>query len=297
VAARGQSGGDGLILLHRLLGLGGCGGLCCWLGVRPAAMESDDEGAVRELEAADVAELLGHVFRGDLQSVQRQLSEEGIRRQMINARDEEGWTPLLLAAAEGHTDVVRLLLMTAGCDMEARCAATAVALNGWPPHWHPRHARPAHGIHHQQQFSLACRLLAAAWSLGRLDGEYTALLLASMAGHTDVVRQLVDVGGVGSADSVRSGDGSTALMMAAANGEEGVVTVLLDHGGADVEARNTEGQSALSLAAKGVHPTPHPATPGAAAAAQHALAPAPACPGLRPLCLVRRPLRPLVRPF
>jgi ankyrin repeat protein len=52
-----------------------------------------------------VDELLASVYADDIKTVESLLREVG-----IDARGGDGWTPLMLAAMEGHSEIVELLL-------------------------------------------------------------------------------------------------------------------------------------------------------------------------------------------
>jgi ankyrin repeat protein len=84
----------------------------------------------------------------------------------------------------------------------------------------------------------------------RLDGEQTPLMLAAMNGHAAVVTMLVKEG---NADvHLRGSDGTTSLMVAASNDRDDAVLALLD-AGADIEAKDNRGESVLSHAARQKH--------------------------------------------
>ena len=80
-------------------------------------------------------------------------------------------------------------------------------------------------------------------------GGWTALNFAAFAGHTDVVRLLVDAG---SPVNKRDKDGTTALMWAAQY-NHGPATQLLLEVGADVNNQEVHGTTALMLSAKEGH--------------------------------------------
>ena len=79
------------------------------------------------------------------------------------------------------------------------------------------------------------------------DG-WTALCIASYAGHEEIAVMLLAAGAkVNARITQADASGSTALMLAALNGHAGIVKLLLRHG-ADVNARDKLGQSALTKA-------------------------------------------------
>ncbi|EAU81226.2 ankyrin repeat domain-containing protein 28 [Coprinopsis cinerea okayama7 len=79
----------------------------------------------------------------------------------------------------------------------------------------------------------------------------TALAQASLLGHGEVVKQLLQVPGidVNAADN----DGWTALMLASENGHDGVVRQLLQVHGIDVNAAKNDGWTALMVASQNGH--------------------------------------------
>jgi ankyrin repeat protein len=101
----------------------------------------------------------------------------------------------------------------------------------------------------------ASAAVAAGADLEAIDpawgGGWTALNFAAFAGHTDVVRLLVDAG---SPVNKRDKDGTTALMWAAQY-NHGPATQLLLEVGADVNNQEVHGTIALMLSAKEGHTT------------------------------------------
>lgn len=75
------------------------------------------------------------------------------------------------------------------------------------------------------------------------NGE-TALILASMKGHTDIVKALLDADKTGVSINMISNDGLTALMVASAQGYINIVRSLINHG-ADVEIKDRFSDTAL----------------------------------------------------
>ncbi|KAF3184865.1 hypothetical protein TWF225_005776 [Orbilia oligospora] len=153
----------------------------------------------------------------------------------IEAKDEEGGTPLLWAALNGHKAVVRLLVDN-GADLEAkdgineRTPLCWAALNG-----------------HDAVVKL---LIDEGADLGAKDHfcNDTPLHLAASGGHEAVVRLLVDNG----ADlEIKNGSGETPLHLAASGGHEAVVRPLVENG-AGLEVKGS-GETPLHLAASGGH--------------------------------------------
>ena len=80
-------------------------------------------------------------------------------------------------------------------------------------------------------------------------GGYTALMLASQTGHTDVAKLLIEAG----ADvNAQDNNGETALMLVSDEGHTDIVKMLIEKG-ADVNAQTNDGQTALRIASQEGH--------------------------------------------
>ncbi len=128
----------------------------------------------------------------------------------IGAASAVGWTPLMIAAAEGHEPVVARLI-AAGADVNARNARGRTALM----------FAAGYGF-----LSIAQALLdngADANIVPNDDTGWPALIAAADAGHADLVALLLAHG----ADrTVRDKNGSTALIHAEEHRRRAVVRVL-----------------------------------------------------------------------
>ncbi|KAM9851000.1 uncharacterized protein ankrd50l [Aulostomus maculatus] len=159
-------------------------------------------------------------------------------------RDHDGMTPLLLAAYEGHDDIVELLL-EAGADVDETAgpsgsAPAAAAVT-------PLLAAAAMG--HMKTVS---RLLFWGAAVDAIDCEgRTALCLAAARGSTEVVRSLLDRG----LDENHKDDlGWTPLHAAACEGNRAVCAALTERGSmARVGEMDIEGRTPLILAAQEGH--------------------------------------------
>jgi ankyrin repeat protein len=170
----------------------------------------------------------------------------------IHARDEDGDTPLLVAVNRGNAELVRILLDAgAEVNVQGRYGFTPLILT------------PFEG-----QYEIFEMLLAAGAKLDAQDSDgSTALLTAASFKESWLVGKLVEAGA-----NVKLADnrGRTALMELA-DWDEGktpkqrkgsppkrmedgkILMRMLLAAGSDVQARNDEGESALSIAAAG-HP-------------------------------------------
>ena len=160
----------------------------------------------------------------------------------VDVRDDEGRTPLLLAAEEGHLTAVRALVK-AGAELDTPALPPGEDSNE-PP------SAPI--------LTVVCRrgLIDRIWPLlygqvtvrqrrkGNPDGP-TPLMTAAAAGHEAVVAWLL---GAGAQINLRDRDGFTALDYAAAFGHEEIVRVLI-RAGADLNSVDHYGFRPVGVAA------------------------------------------------
>ena len=167
-------------------------------------------GFDRKETALHVALRRGHV------AVAQLLLEHGAD---VDARDDAGFTPLLLASREGHAALVRILFEH-GADTEARDndKRTSLFLAVEDDHVETVHILLEHG----------------ADTEAREENDISPLEHASMAGFLEIARLLLDYGG-----DPRSQDENhdTPLHFASTNGKHAVARLLLEHN-ADVNAQN-----------------------------------------------------------
>ncbi len=154
----------------------------------------------------------------------------------IDVTDAQGATPLLRAAGSGHPDVVAFLLDN-GADATKTAASGGTALSA-------------------AVIARSSPVIAALISHGapvdqRLKGGGTALMIAAALGYPEIVAALLNAG----ADVNAADDSHTRALHAAshfafhgrdAERAQRTLEALLDRG-ADVDARNSEGQTALML--------------------------------------------------
>ena len=173
---------------------------------------------------------------------------------LLNHRRDDGDTPLLLAASQGHLDVVRLGLHHLGTGLnmlvDQRNAIGETLLHVAANFGHADVVRLL--LHHPGTD-------VNALFNERNDRGDTPLLLAAFNGHLDVVRLGLQHLGTGMNMLVdqRNAIGDTLLHVAAGFGHADVVRLLLQHPGTDVNAlvneRNERGDTPLILAVSNGH--------------------------------------------
>ena len=145
-----------------------------------------------------------------------------------------GATPLLMASQQGHKLVVKLLL-------ERGAAVNKAMYNG---------ISPLIIASMQGHESVVMLLLEHAATVDQADSDgATALSMATESGHKSIVRLLLEYGaGPNRADH----GGWTPLCFASQEGHEGIARLLLQHG-AEVDQVTAEGATSLFLASQYGH--------------------------------------------
>ncbi|RYP58420.1 hypothetical protein DL769_008959 [Monosporascus sp. CRB-8-3] len=158
----------------------------------------------------------------------------------VDAKDEDGRTPLLWAAGRGHEAIAKLLLDTGKVDPDAKDK------NGWTPLF----LAAANG------YEAVVKLLL---NTGMVDPDIkdkdnrTPLLWAARKGHKVIAKLLFDTDKVD--PYAKDKDGRTPLLWAARKGHEVTVKLLLDTDKVDPDAKDKDGGTPLVLAAANGHET------------------------------------------
>jgi ankyrin repeat protein len=166
---------------------------------------------------------------GDVGEVERLLGQDP---GLLDARTDEGYTPLMAASHFGHVSVARWLL-SKGAGINGRgsngCTALWIACcRGQTP---------------------VVRLLVergADPTIGSLWGS-TLLMAASINGHVEAVRFLLGEPSAKAGINYRDKNGETALWWACSEGRGGVVRMLLESGADPTIAKN-DGTTPMAIA-------------------------------------------------
>lgn len=184
---------------------------------------------VPNLASATTEELLRAAQTNNLPDLQKQINKLG--KPAVNTTDPRGYSLLMIAAREGHAQIVEYLLREkAQINTRNQMGETALMLAAFKGHL------PLVQVLHKA----GADLKSSGW---------TALHYAAYEGHVAVCRYLleheVDV-------DARAPNGSTPLMLAARQGHQEAVKLLLwEH--ADPKLVNQDGATALAWALKNKH--------------------------------------------
>jgi hypothetical protein len=172
-------------------------------------------------------DILKAVQVNDLPAVQTLLS----RGMEVDTADQDGNSLLMIAAREGHLELVRFLVgQKANLDARNRFGETAIMLASLKGKIHAVIELSARGA----------KIAHSGW---------TPLHYCAWEGKADICQFLIVQGAPVNA---RAPNGSTPLMLAASQGHVEAVKLLLSHS-ADHALQNEAGITALSLALKAGH--------------------------------------------
>ncbi|XP_030195389.1 ankyrin repeat and SOCS box protein 3 isoform X1 [Gadus morhua] len=200
--------------------------------------ERSDHGLTPLHEAARAGET------GCVREVLSMAAASGVFIEYVNTRAPNGQTAVFMAAAEGHTDVVKLLA-TAGANINVKDALGLTPLLAAVSNDKPATAmaliRKGGAVHVTDASGQSCLHLASAQGsivlvsmllrFGALNlrnvEQKTALYLAAEHGHHKCLEMLA---AAGANVEIQATDGSTALMAATEAQSEPCVDALLKHG-------------------------------------------------------------------
>ena len=178
-------------------------------------------------------EMLSLACRQGKQDIVELLLESGAN---VNHRNKAGNTPLLEACSQGHVDSARMLL-DRGADIDTPTETTLDSALTW-----------ACTLGNERVVDL---LLTQNTNVEhRTKDGCTALMFASLAGHVEVARMLLDHNAEINVESDSNKD--SPLTFAYWKGHQDVVELLLERK-ADIEHRTKEGFTPLMFAALGGH--------------------------------------------
>ena len=207
----------------------------------------------------DPAELHEAARSGDVQAV-HELIDDGVN---VGAISEKGRTALHLAAREGHLEIVKSLI-AAGAPINIPANNYSSDVDMMPLHLAAFHGHRA-----------CAAALVEAGAAMKCCKDRSALMWAAVGGHADIISDLIEAGAdpkeanrwgwtalhlarnddccsrlVAASVDIEARDwrGCTPIMIAVGNERPSAVISLIALG-ADVNARSTDGRSALHIAA------------------------------------------------
>lgn len=215
--------------------------------VGPAADRSQSRGSAggnndrkNTQPKKNLTELLSAAADGDRTNV-LSLIDKGVDPK---TQDDDGRSALMLAAANGHTEIVKDLIGL-GAEVNVKTKNTLTSYGALTP-------LIAASLYNGNAEIVKALLAAGADVEARdMHGE-TALMLASFKGKIDIAKTLV--AGGANVNAGATPDQKTALMSAAAAGQADLVRLLLSSG-ARIDAKTVSGFTALMFAAQGGHLT------------------------------------------
>ena len=207
---------------------------------------------------SNAADLFASVGAGDAASVARMLELEP---ELLNARNEQGISAVLMACYMGRTEI-RDLLVEKGATLELHEAAAAGKLSrvkesvegnpelarSYSPDGFPVVALAA-AFGHEDVARYFFEKGADINAVASNETGYTALTGAAAGNHASIVKWLVENG---ANVNYRYAKGHSPLLEAAANGRLDIVKTLVAHG-ADLHARTDDGKNAFDFAQERAH--------------------------------------------
>ncbi|MCE3238378.1 MAG: ankyrin repeat protein 29-like [Gammaproteobacteria bacterium] len=185
----------------------------------------------------------------------------------INLRNDGGWSPLMLATANGKVQVVELLLQ-AGCNINLQnwdgCSALMLAAQYGNFEIVDLLIQKNAHINIQSYSGNSALILSAkngyfdivnllikrkAKLTLKTQPGLSALMLAALHGHFEIVHLLIQSG---AEVNLQCADETSACMFSALNGHTKIVELLIQNG-ANINLLNTFGFSAFTLAAQNEH--------------------------------------------
>lgn len=185
----------------------------------------------------------------------------------VNAQNRTGSTALHIASEYGHTEIVNLLLSKGAIvnRVDYICHMAALHLASKNGHTEVVKLLLSNSGAISAIVNLPCTLPIRVSTIvnGLIVGKFTALHSASMGGHTEICKLLINNGADVNilctlrinkdADvNVQNTDRVTALHYASANGHTEVCKLLILNG-ADVNVQNVDGFTALTIASTNGH--------------------------------------------
>ena len=152
----------------------------------------------------------------------------------VNMQENDGWSSLMIASQNGHTETVSLLLQNgAHVNMQENDGRSSLMIASQNGHTETVSLLLQNGAHVNMQEN---------------DG-WSSLMIASQNGHTETVSLLLQNG---AHVNMQENDGRSSLMIASQNGHTETVSLLLQNG-AHVNMQKNNGWSSLMIASQNGH--------------------------------------------
>lgn len=181
---------------------------------------------------SDLENLLAVTLKGDLSGVIKCLhflTPEEMHKLVDSAEKTNGDTCLIIAAREGHSEIVQYLIES-DCNLDVTNSNNETAVVAATMAGHPEIAN----------------MLAAAWCdiVSETDPGTPQLIFYCLYNNPKMVTMLLDQ--YRCDVNAKSSEGFTALMAAATADDVDIMSILIDHG-ADIDMENIDGDNALLL--------------------------------------------------